>query len=126
MTVHNIHCVGEPNVQYLDKTTFRFESNNIYSASKHVSEDVQNTTLRKTFGSKTDGVKTEWRTLHNEDLYDLYCSPNIIRVMQKRKEMGRHVGGPEGMRPLGRLRRRRDDNIKMDFKKWDREACGKT
>ena len=33
-----------------------------------------------------------------------------------------HVGKPEGMRTLGRLMRRRDDNIKTDFKKWDGEA----
>jgi len=32
-----------------------------------------------------------------------------------------HVGRPEGMRPPGRFRRRRDDNIKTDFKKWDGE-----
>jgi hypothetical protein len=42
---------------------------------------------------KTDEVTAEWRTLHNEELYDLYCSPNIIWVMQKReKEMGRAYG----------------------------------
>jgi len=49
----------------------------------------------------------------------------IILKWTSRSGMGRHVGRPEGIRPLGRLRRRRD-NIKMDFKKWDGEACGKT
>ena len=53
----------------------------------------ENTTLRKTFGSKTNEVTAEWRTLHNQDFYDLYCSPNIIQVMQKRKkEMGGACG----------------------------------
>ena len=52
----------------------------------------ENRMLRKTFGSKTDEVTAEWRTLHNEELYDLYCSPNIIQVMQKRKEMGGACG----------------------------------
>jgi hypothetical protein len=53
----------------------------------------ENRTLRKTFGSKTDEVTAEWRTLRNEELYDLYCSPNIIRVMQKRKK---EMGGARG------------------------------
>jgi hypothetical protein len=52
----------------------------------------QNRTLRKTSGSKTDEVTAECRTLRNEELYDRYCSPNIIQVMQKREEMGGACG----------------------------------
>ena len=40
--------------------------------------------LRKIFGSKKDEVTEEWRRLHNEQLYDLYCSPNIVRVIRSR------------------------------------------
>jgi len=46
----------------------------------------------------------------------------IILKWTSRSGMGRHVGRPEDMRPLGRPRRRQDDNIKMDFKKCDGEA----
>ena len=68
------------------------------------------------------------RRLHNEELYDLYSSPNIVRVIISRRWaahvacMGETrsvyrvlVGKPEGKIPLGRPRRRREDNIKMDL-----------
>ena len=65
-----------------------------------------------------------------EELNDLYCSPNIVRVIKSRRmrwaghvarmEEGRGVlkvlvGKPDGKRPLGRPRSRWDDNIKMDL-----------
>jgi len=71
----------------------------------------------------------EWRKLHNEELNDLYCSANIVRVIKSRRmrwlghvaRMGEGrgvyrvlVGKSEGKRPLGRTRRRWEDNIKMD------------
>jgi hypothetical protein len=42
----------------------------------------ENRVLRKIFGVKRDEVTGEWRRLHNEELHDLYSSPNIIRVMK--------------------------------------------
>jgi hypothetical protein len=42
----------------------------------------ENTVLRGIFGPKRDEVTGEWRRLHNEELYDLYSSPNIIRVVK--------------------------------------------
>jgi hypothetical protein len=86
--------------------------------------------LRRIFGPKRDEVTGEWRRLHNEDLKDLYSSPTIIRVIKSRRmrwaghvaRMGEGrgayrilVGRPEGRRPLGRARRRWEDNIKMDL-----------
>ena len=82
--------------------------------------------LRRIFGSKRDEVTGEWRKLHNEELNDLYSSSNIVRVIKLRRMrwvghvacMGTRkgvyrvlVGKCEGRRPLGRPRRRWDDNI---------------
>jgi len=69
-----------------------------------------------------------WRRLHNEVLDDLYCSPNIVRVIQSRRmrwtghvacvgeQRGTYrvlVGKPEEKRPLGRPRHRWKDNSSM-------------
>jgi transcription termination factor 2 len=90
----------------------------------------ENRVLRKVFGPKRDEVTWEWRKLHNEELNDLYTSPNIVRVVKSRRmrwaghvaRMGEDrgvyrvlVGKPEEKRPLGRPRRRYKDNIKMDI-----------
>ena len=86
--------------------------------------------LRKIFGAKRDEVTEEWRKLHNEKLNDLYCSLNIVQVIRSKRmrwtgyeactgeRRGVYrvlVGKPEGKRPLGRPRRRWEDNIKMNF-----------
>jgi hypothetical protein len=42
--------------------------------------------LRGIFGPKRDGVKGDWRKLHNEELNDLYCSPNYFRVVKSRRK----------------------------------------
>ena len=44
-----------------------------------------NTVLKRIFGPKRDEMAGEWRKLHNEELNDLYCSPNIIRVIKSRR-----------------------------------------
>jgi len=77
-------------------------------------------------GLKRDEVIEEWRKLHNDELNDLYCSPNIVWVIKWRRmrwaghvaRMGEGrgvyrvlVGEPEGKRPPGRSRCRWEDNI---------------
>ena len=88
-------------------------------------------TVHRIFGPRRDEVTGDWRRLHNEELNDLYASPNIMRVIKSRRtrwaghvaRMGEErgvyrflVGKPEGRRPLGRPRRRWVDNIRMDLK----------
>ena len=52
----------------------------------------ENRVLRRIFGPKRDEVTGEWRKLHNEELNDLYCSPNIVRVIKSRRmRWARHV-----------------------------------
>jgi hypothetical protein len=45
----------------------------------------ENKVLRRIFGPKRDEVTREWRRLHNKELYALYSSPNIIRVIKSRR-----------------------------------------
>jgi hypothetical protein len=97
---------------------------------EHRLEDFENRVLRRIFGPKRE-EDGSWRKLHNDDLHSLCSSPNIVRVIKSRRirwaghvarmEKGRSVyrvlaGRLEGKRPLGRPRRRWEDNNKMDLR----------
>jgi hypothetical protein len=90
----------------------------------------ENRMLRRIFGPKKE-EDGSWRKLHNDELHSLYSSPNIVMVIKSRRmrwaghvagmEEGRGVyrvlvGRSEGKRPLGRPRRRWEDNIKMELR----------
>jgi hypothetical protein len=95
----------------------------------HRLRSFENRVLRKVFGPKRE-EDGSWRKLHNDGLHSLYSSPNIVRVIKSRRvrwaghvaRMGERsvyrvlVGRPEGKRPLGRSRRKWEDNIKMDLR----------
>jgi len=87
----------------------------------------ENMVLRRMFGPRMDEITGEWRRLRDEELNDLYSSPNIVRVIKSRRmrwavhvarvgeERGVYrvlVGKPERKRPLGRHRHRLVNNIR--------------
>jgi len=89
--------------------------------------------LRRIFRPKRDEVSGEWRKLHNEELNDLYCSPNIVRVINSRRLRGTEhvahkgersgvyivlVGKPEGMNHL------EDPGVWKDTIKIDLQEVG--
>jgi hypothetical protein len=78
----------------------------------------ENRVMRRVFGPNWDEVTGEWRKLHSEELNDLHCSPNTVRLIKsrrmrwaghvarmggKRGEYRGLMGNPEGNRPLVRL-----------------------
>jgi len=87
----------------------------------------ENRVLRRIFGPKRDEVTGERRKLHSEEINDLCSSPSIVRVMKSRRmRWAGHVSRmwarrPEGKRPLGRPRRRWEDNFKIDLQEV---GCG--
>jgi hypothetical protein len=91
----------------------------------------ENEVLRRIFGPKKDEVTGEWRKFHNEELHNLYSSPDIIRQVKSRRmwwaghvaRMGEEikvykvlVGKPEGRKPLGRPRCRWEGGVRMDLR----------
>jgi hypothetical protein len=104
----------------------------------------ENRVPRRIFGPKRDKVMRGWEKLHNEELHNLYSSPNIIRMIEswwmrwtgyaaRMGETGNAyrilVGKAEGKRPLGRPRRKWVDYIRIDLREmgWyglDRSGSG--
>jgi hypothetical protein len=90
----------------------------------------ENRMLRRIFGPKRE-EDGSWRKLHNDELHNLYSSPNTVRMIKSRRmrwaghvacigeERGVYrvlVGSPKGKTPLGRPRRRWEYNIKLDLR----------
>jgi hypothetical protein len=86
----------------------------------HCGKNIDNRVLMRKFGPKREEEAWGWRRLHNEEIHNLYASPNIIRMIKSRRmKRARHavhmremrntnkilVGKPEGTRLLGRPRR---------------------
>jgi hypothetical protein len=100
-------------------------------SEEHTLRVFGNGVLRGLFGPKRDEVTGERRKLHSGELHNLYSSPDIIRLIKSRRTRwaghvarmgeGRNVyrvlvGKPEEKSPLGRLRGRWEDGIKIDLR----------
>jgi hypothetical protein len=130
-------------LQYPTVFPFQFLGNYFWSLTlreEHGLRVFENRMLRRIFGPKRDEVTGEWRKLHNEELNDLYSSPIIVQMIKWRgMRCAGHVAcvresrvvcsilvrKPEGEKPLGRLRHRWEDNIKMDLKAVEIEIVNK-
>ena len=130
-----VRRVGRPKLQWEDGVDQDMRIVEVKNWEREL-RVFENMVLRRIFGPRRDEVTGEWRRLYNEDLNDLYSSPNIVRVIKSRRmrwaghvarideERGAYrvlVGKPEGKRPLGRPRRRWVDNIRMDLQEV---GCG--
>jgi hypothetical protein len=109
------------------------QTSSLTLGEEHRLRVFENRVLRKIFRPKRE-EDGSWRKLHTDELHSLYSSPNIVRVIKSRRmRWGGHVarmvdgrgvyrvlvGRPESKRPLGRPRRRWEDNIKMDLRETE-------
>ena len=89
--------------------------------------------LRNIFGSKKDEVRGMWRRVCNKEIHDLYCSPNIVWVINSRLRWAGHVarmkyrrsgyrnlvGNHRGKELNFKTRHRWEDNVKIDLQELD-------
>jgi hypothetical protein len=112
-------------------TLYTCETWSLTLREEHRLRVFENRVLRRIFGRKSDAVKREWRKFPNEELHNLYSSPNIIRLIKARRMrwaghvvcMGEErkvykilVGKPKGWRPLIRARHGRENGIRLDLR----------
>jgi hypothetical protein len=109
---------------------YRCETWSLTLREDHRLRVFENRFLRRIFGLKRDEETGEWRKLHNEELHNLYSSPDITwHIMSRRMRWAGHVASmgeesnvytilvekPERKRPLGRPWRRWEVEIRMDL-----------
>jgi hypothetical protein len=97
-------------------------------AAKHILREFENRVLRRMSGPKRDKIMGSLRKLHDKAFHNLYTPPHTIRTIKSRRmRWAAHlarliedmntvilVRKPEGNRSLGRSRRRRKDNIRIN------------
>jgi hypothetical protein len=96
----------------------------------------ENRVLRRIFGPKREDIAGIWKRLHNEELHNLYASPNAVRVIKSRRiRWEQHVAcemrnaykildrKPEGKGTLRRPKHRWEENIRLDLRErgWEGE-----
>jgi hypothetical protein len=111
---------------------YRLETRYFTLREEHRLRMFENRVLKRIFCPKREEVAGGWRILHNEELHNLYTSPNIISVINSRmmgwaehvgciEEMRNAykilVGKPEEKRPLGRPTCGWEFNIRIDVRK---------
>jgi hypothetical protein len=135
LPLHAIRAVSPSQVnsvyKYYFVVLYGCETWSLTLREEHRPRVFENRVLRRIFGPRRDKVTGDWRKLHNEELHNLYSSPNIIRMIKSRRmrwtghvaQMGETrnvyrilVGKPEGKRPPGRPRRRWVDNIEKGLR----------
>jgi hypothetical protein len=115
---------------------YGFETWSLTLSKEHRLKVFENRALRRIFGHKSEKVIGGWRRLHNEELRNLYASPNVIRETESvgkrwvghvkcmevmRSAYTNLVGNSGGKRPLGISRCRWEDDITMDLREigWE-------
>jgi hypothetical protein len=114
----------------LSVVLYRFETWSLILREERWLWVIENSVLRRMFGLRRDEVKGERKKLQNEEMNNLYSCPNIFQLIksgrmrwaahvacmgERRSVYGFLVRKPDGRRPLGRPRRRWENNIKMDL-----------
>ena len=80
---YSVKYTGTP--VYITRILISSETWSLTLREEHRLRVFENRVVRRIFGPKRDGVTGEWRKLHNEELNDLYSSPNIVRLIKSRR-----------------------------------------